>query len=419
MKRFLYRSLLYLHPANFRVRFADEMLWIFDETPGGTRRALFIDALVSVLRQWAFHPGLWKATSGACLSFLFLFGSYHSEQISLAAALQRGNSAILEDIHHRNLGTACAEISGQVVPPVGSKMAGTPVQDARLCDLADATQGIIAAFKEHPVVVIGEAHWIRHVGNFYIQLVRDAAFQGTVQDIVVEFASRTNQSLLDRYVSGEELPARDVQRIWRDTTKVTSWEALIYGQWLAAIREVNQQLPPSRRLRVLAGDNTVDWSGVRTHADWMADGDDNISIADVISNEVLKPQHHALVILGRSRAAKFGDRYGKPNAITRILSRYPGSTYVVLLDTAGLLQPALQELAHLHLLAGERPALCELFGTRLGDAPDGDGMPLIKKADALLYLGSPQSFVFAPAFPPPGTLDLEYLAAVDRRSTSK
>jgi hypothetical protein len=417
MKRFLYRFLLYLHPVNFRVHFADEMLWIFDEEPSKSQWVLLADASVSVLRQWTFHSGFWTTASGACLSFLFLFGSYHSEQISLAAALRRGNSALLEDIQHRNAHeTACAEISGQAVPPVGSRMAGTPVQDARLCDLADATHGIIAAFKQHPIVAIGEVHWVRHVGNFYIQLVRDAAFQATVQDIVIEFASRTNQSLLDRYVSGEELPARDVQRIWRDTTKVASWEGPIYAQWLAAIREVNQQLPPGRRLRVLAGDNTVDGSAVHTHADWTAPGDDNISIADVIANEVLKPQHRALVILGRNRATKFGDRYGRPNAITRIQSRYPGSTYVVLLDAAGLLQPALQELAHLHLLAGERPALCELSGTRLGDAPDGDGMPLGKKADALLYLGSPQSF--ASAFPPAGPLEPEHPPAVDGQSTT-
>ena len=44
----------------------------------------------------------------------------------------------------------------------------------------------------------------------------------------------------------------EVRRIWRDTTKVASWESPIYAEWLAAIRAVNGGLPRSRRLRVLA-----------------------------------------------------------------------------------------------------------------------------------------------------------------------
>ena len=61
-----------------------------------------------------------------------------------------------------------------------------------------AIRGIVADFSEHPVVIIGEAHWLREAGDFYIRLVHDPEFQRNVQDIVVEFASRNNQPLLDR-----------------------------------------------------------------------------------------------------------------------------------------------------------------------------------------------------------------------------
>src|SRR5882724_3177331 len=118
----------------------------------------------------------------------------------------------------------------------------------------EAVQGIVEAFKQHSVVLIGERHWLRQAGDFYIQLVRDPSFQNSVQNIVVEFASRQNQSLLDRYISGEDVPISEIRRIWRDTTKVGSWESPIYADWLAAIRDVNQKLPPARRLRVLAAD---------------------------------------------------------------------------------------------------------------------------------------------------------------------
>ena len=58
MFRSLYRLLLNLHPPLFRQRFAEEMLWIFDEaaeTQGVLR--LFADAFVSLLRQWVVRLG--------------------------------------------------------------------------------------------------------------------------------------------------------------------------------------------------------------------------------------------------------------------------------------------------------------------------------------------------------------------------
>lgn len=54
--RFVYCILLRLHPNSFRVRFADEMLWIFDEEASissGATLHLFLDALRSVVLQHA------------------------------------------------------------------------------------------------------------------------------------------------------------------------------------------------------------------------------------------------------------------------------------------------------------------------------------------------------------------------------
>jgi hypothetical protein len=86
----------------------------------------------------------------------------------------------------------------------------------------DAVRNIVAAFKQHPIVIIGEAHWLRQASDFYVRMVRDQGFQETVQDIVIEFASQNNQPLLDRYIAGENVPIEDVRHIWRDTTKVAS-----------------------------------------------------------------------------------------------------------------------------------------------------------------------------------------------------
>jgi hypothetical protein len=276
----------------------------------------------------------------------------------------------------------------------------------------DAVEGIVSAFQEHPVVIIGEAHWLQQAGDFYVRLVRNKAFQETVQDIVVEFASHSNQAVLDRYIAGEDVPFADVRHIWRDTTKVASWESPIYAEWLAAIREVNRGLPPSRHLRVLAGDSSIDWNQIHTHAGWVAFGDNNISFANVIAKEVFERKHHALVVLGADHVMKSGTRSGADNTETRIESRYPASTFVVLLDYRGLLDDGGRQL--LHFSNETTPALYALAGTALGRTPDRDGAPLIKRADALLYLGPPEMLTMA--LPPPGSLEPSYLKEIDRRS---
>lgn len=275
----------------------------------------------------------------------------------------------------------------------------------------NAAQAIVAAFKQHPVVILGEAHWLRQPGEFYIGLIRDREFQGAVQDIVVEFASRNNQPLLDKYIGGENVPIEEVRHIWRDTTKVASWESPIYAELLAAIREVNEKLTQTHKLRVLAGDTPVDWTQIHTHSDWEALGNNDISISEVIENEVLKRRHRALVILGSNHVTKSGGRDGS-NTTTRVEAHYPGSTHVLLLLNAGPLRPALEDKLKLPSPSG--PTVYELAGTSLANVTDENSPPLIRTTDALLYLAPRGAFTMA--FPAPGSLEQEYLKEIDRRS---
>jgi hypothetical protein len=64
MLRFVYRCAVRLHPSSFRERFADEMLYIFDQQRG-TRAAfgLVLDSFFSLLRQWTSRPHIWVGVS--------------------------------------------------------------------------------------------------------------------------------------------------------------------------------------------------------------------------------------------------------------------------------------------------------------------------------------------------------------------
>lgn len=276
----------------------------------------------------------------------------------------------------------------------------------------DAVPGIVKAFKLHPIVIIGERHWLRQAGDFYIKLVQDPSFYATVRNIVVEFASRQNQPLLDNYVAGESVPIEQLRTIWRDTTKVGSWESPIYAEWLAAIREVNRKLPADYRLRVLAGDTSVDWNRIQTHADWIALGDNNISIAEVIRNQVLKKNQRALVVLGSNHIIKSGDRNGGPNVTTRLEAEYRGSTYVVLTLNARTFDPFIE--AQLDLPKPEGATLYGLEGTAAAGLRDQMGTPLIARADALLYLVARGKFTELSY--PPTSFEPAYVRELDRRS---
>jgi hypothetical protein len=82
----------------------------------------------------------------------------------------------------------------------------------------DAVHGLIRAFDDHSVVIVGEVHWLAQARDLYIDLVRDPEFQAKVNDIVIEFGSRQSQPALDRYIASEVVPFAELAHIWRDTT---------------------------------------------------------------------------------------------------------------------------------------------------------------------------------------------------------
>jgi hypothetical protein len=80
MTRTLYRCLVCLHPPAFRLRFEEELLWIFDESNDLSGAApLLYDAAISLLRQWLMRSGMWKWIVGGIAGVVYLligFGSF-------------------------------------------------------------------------------------------------------------------------------------------------------------------------------------------------------------------------------------------------------------------------------------------------------------------------------------------------------
>src|SRR5258708_40370952 len=103
MRRGLYRCLICMHPAVFRQRYAEEMLWIFDEAIGQVVLPLFVVGAISWFRQWLLRSNIWKMAAGTVVSIVLIFSWLHSQESSLAAALRRGNLGALEETIRRYL----------------------------------------------------------------------------------------------------------------------------------------------------------------------------------------------------------------------------------------------------------------------------------------------------------------------------
>jgi hypothetical protein len=213
---------------------------------------------------------------------------------------------------------ACIVIAGLVVGVsfvarrVAARFGGQAAQEASMdirpdVRLPSATTGwdgvvtnLLSAFDHVDIVALEERRGSKADSELRLRLVRDPDFPFRVNYIVVEFGNSLHQAILDRYIAGQDVSSQELEQVWRDTTQVAAWDAPVYTEFLAAVREVNQKLPPLRRVHVIAGDTPVDWDKVKTKQDlepFLARRRFPVSVNHVAVQTGLK----ALVIYGDGR----------------------------------------------------------------------------------------------------------------------
>jgi hypothetical protein len=133
-----------------------------------------------------------------------------------------------------------------------------------------ATADVLAArFDEHQFVFIGSTHGDHKIEEFLMCLVSRPSFTRRVTDIVQEQVSSAHQALIDRYVLKlESIPPETLTSIWFDTDEPTLWTTLPQvRRFVETLREVNGTLPPANRVRLVGGNEGIDWSTVNVTAD--------------------------------------------------------------------------------------------------------------------------------------------------------
>jgi len=132
--------------------------------------------------------------------------------------------------------------------------------DVRLPDEAAGVDAIartlVAAFDRVDVVALGEAHERKVDSDLRIALVRHPDFARRVRSIAIECGSTSEQPTLDRYINGENVSRAQLERVWKTTTQAANGfcDHAVYTDFLAAVRDVNSNLPADARIRVLGGD---------------------------------------------------------------------------------------------------------------------------------------------------------------------
>jgi hypothetical protein len=261
--------------------------------------------------------------------------------------------------------------------------------------------GILDAFGSHQIVALGEGvHGNTQGHTFRLALIRDPRFAAVVNDIVVEFGSARYQAVMDRFVSGGDVPDAELRKAWQDTTQGPLWDSPIYEEFFRAVRQVNVTLSSDRQLRVLLGDPPIDWETVKTPHDlarWI--GLREQAVVDVIKREVLARNRRALVIYGDGHFVRYTKWAGSDHpTLVSMIEREGTKAFSVWTNTTVELERMQWSIAFWSI-----PSLTLVRGTKLGTLnfkyfagmETAPPTTMEEQFDAVLYLGPPSSITLS------------------------
>jgi len=163
---------------------------------------------------------------------------------------------------------------------------------------------VISKFKDHDVVILGEQHRARH-DPILVQTLIPLLYQEGIYTLGFEFARRIDQPLIDSLLGGKTYDQQLTNEIL--LRQFVHWGYQEYADIFKAAWQVNQRLRAGeRKFRILALNNSPDWSFVKTQADrdnreirvkvWH--GESEKDWADAFLSEVVGKREKALVYCG-------------------------------------------------------------------------------------------------------------------------
>ncbi len=286
-------------------------------------------------------------------------------------------------------------VSALAVAAVVSLTPASAAAGPRTTPDAEAAQSaLLAAFEEHPIVALGQAHELRQEDDFIVDLLRHPRFAATVDSIVVEFGNARFQKRADRYVAGGYVPLRALRQIWRDAIG-SAPDGVVDespAKFFAAVRRLNRTLAPGDRIRVALGDPAFDFRTLRHRRDVYRAGGRRDQVFAAAAEREARGGRHVLLLSGYMHFVRVPLRPFGPNAM-RILERGQPRRVWVVLPYAGIGARGQDEFERRYIPAAAQTVLQPLTGA-LGAEPADRMLPDI--------LPPPKRGAKRPAAPYPG-----------------
>ena len=251
------------------------------------------------------------------------------QEVSMSFKSVAAKSAVLRIVGVITVAAAAlVSVSLTREPTIRAQSAQRPAPPkVRLPDEAAGVDGVVGAlisvYDQFDVVALGEMHERRIDSDLRIALVRHPDFAKKVRAIVVEFATTSEQTTLDRYIRGENVSRAQLERVKPSQFGSLVSENPMYVDFFAAVREVNSRLPADARILVFGGEDNRNR---------------DTAAVSILKEQVLQKRGKALVIYGHAhfwraspnRPGGFIDD-SKDIGIVRMLDiSYPGRVFAVI-----------------------------------------------------------------------------------------
>lgn len=287
------------------------------------------------------------------------------------------------------------------------------------------------------VISIGEMHQYQPIYTLLNDVFKSEITQRNIDLIIVEFGNSLYQDILDRYISGQNVPMDSVRLVWRNTliSPNTIWDSPVYETFFKTIREINLKLDEKLKYRVIASVVNIDWNHIQTRDDMRPyyQVSRSETMFNSIRKEVYRKNKRAILIAGGVHTSRVSVQNTSRNgysyndvSVGALLEFYYPNTNFIIQNSKTLSNLNIAELAHLKpgtVLLTSDPSLRDVPVNDVTTMKNFDGTPfkgyldytLDDMADAVIYWGEIQDSDFID--PNPETyLDDSYWKELNRRS---
>lgn len=205
-----------------------------------------------------------------------------------------------------------------VVPIIGPAGSGVNKDHCSSSAMAATADSVAVRLASSRFVFLGSTHGGVKRHQFLLCLVSRPPFQRTTTDLVVEFGSPAHQGRIDRYLLElADIPIDSLRPVWFDTARPELWATLPQiPEFFRVVRSVNESLPLEDRLRVLGGNQPVDWSEVRSIEDLAGAPFKTNFTAHLITTHLAEdPEARVLVVYGDGHIRRGGTLTGDVEAV--------------------------------------------------------------------------------------------------------